>query len=88
MWPIGTKRLLNVVGMAQSYFDIVDKLPPVVAKLVLRGAPGDINVFGDYEVCCFSKDILGHMHPVCINQAVAPYRSNFSRSFDKPSEAG
>ena len=55
MWPVGTKRLLNVVGMAQSYSNIVDKLPPVVAKLVLRGAPGDITSLETMKYVAFPR---------------------------------
>ena len=69
MWIVGTKRLLSVVGMAKFYPDGVDELPPEVTRLVLRGAPGDISVFGDYEVCPLSKDVPGQMRSVCINHA-------------------
>jgi len=58
LWPVGTKRLMGVRGerdMPPSMYPIFNDLTAVV--------------FGDFEVCPFTKDRPGTMQFVCIETA-------------------
>jgi hypothetical protein len=39
---------------------------PIAPKQMLRFAPGDEGIFGDFEVCPFTPEQSGHMQMVCV----------------------
>jgi hypothetical protein len=59
IWPIGTKRLLGVLPPENEI------MPLNVFKHIAWG----IDIFGDFVVCPFTKEQIGHMQCVCIESA-------------------
>ena len=66
IWRIGSKRILGVT--AGPIRDDADE--PIYPAKVKKLIPGyGVQVYGDYEVCPFTKEKLGEMQLVCINSA-------------------
>jgi hypothetical protein len=63
LWPIGTKRFLGVTG-GPILDDADDPIFPENLKL----NPGDA-IYGDFEVCPFTRERKGVMRFVCIESA-------------------
>lgn len=59
IWPIGTKRLLGVTDGPVA--DDADA--PICPKEMLRWPAEE---YGDFEVCPFTQEKLGHMQMVCV----------------------
>lgn len=63
LWVIGTKRVLGVGTLEDDEYNI---MPAKVSSQFLNTAT---QVFADFQVCPFEKDIPGHMRMVCIEAA-------------------
>jgi hypothetical protein len=59
IWPVGTKRIL---GVMPSEAEIV---PDVVRKNI----NWDARLYGDFEVCPFTRETPGTMRLVCVESA-------------------
>ena len=59
VWKVGTKRILGAVYSETPFAP--EKLSPYLTF--------GIDIFGDYLVCPFTKEKLGHMQFVCIESA-------------------
>jgi hypothetical protein len=72
LWKIGTKRLLGVysgpsVYHGSSSIDNEDpEFPPNVRRLIHSG---QVQVFGDFEVCPLEPERPGFMQAACIESA-------------------
>lgn len=64
LWPVGTKRMLGVAD-GPLINDAEDPIYPASLRL-----PSDTaDVYGDFEVCPFTKEKPGAMRLVCIESA-------------------
>ena len=61
IWRIGTKRIL---GISERYAQVRQMPKSLEEKL----KPG-VAIYGDFEVCPFTKDRPGYMQLVCIESA-------------------
>ena len=59
LWPVGTKRLMGVTGERD--------MPPEIYPIFDHDLTA--VVFGDFEVCPFTKDRPGYRQFVCIETA-------------------
>lgn len=62
IWPIGTKRLLGVIPSE-------DEIVPTQISQLFRSLDDFTGIFGDFEVCPFTKQTAGAMQFVCIESA-------------------
>lgn len=64
LWKVGTRRMLGISEQrfAQPGFR---NIPEEVEKQL----NGDVEIFGDYTVCPFTKAKVGEMQLVCIERA-------------------
>ncbi len=61
IWRIGTKRIL---GVSERYSQVRQVPQSLEEKL-----KPDVAIYGDFEVCPFTKDRPGEMQLVCIESA-------------------
>jgi hypothetical protein len=66
LWKVGTKRVFGVIGCNGKDEDDLS-IPDNVKKI--GGQYVSTSVFGDYEVCPFTKERQGWMQMVCIKSA-------------------
>ena len=66
IWQIGTDRILGVTG-SRIADDAEDAIAPDNLLRALNGY--EYFVFGDFEVCPFTKEREGHMRTVCVERA-------------------
>jgi len=59
MWPVGTKRILGVVPSENE----------IVPEIIKQHVNFDTRLYGDFEVCPFSREKPGEMQIVCIESA-------------------
>ncbi len=70
IWPIGTKHLLGVLPSE-------DEIVPAQVRELWSTLPEGSVIFGEFEVCPFTKAVFGEMQYVCIeiskSLSVRPY---------------
>ena len=67
IWVVGAHRMLRVTSPDGGNEE--DGLPDSVLALLKQGAPQELVVFGDYEICPLAKEHAGWMRPVCVESA-------------------
>jgi hypothetical protein len=64
IWPVGTKRMLGVTA-GPIADDADDPIAPENFAI-----PNDaVAIYGDFEVCPFTRERKGHMQMVCVESA-------------------
>jgi hypothetical protein len=71
IWPVGTHRLLAVVGADGSCCDDKALLRPQIDKL-MSTAPWTTWICANWRVCPITRQALGVMQHVCIQRAEHP----------------
>ncbi|MGA2086629.1 MAG: hypothetical protein ABSG60_14050 [Terracidiphilus sp.] len=64
IWPVGTKHMLGVTAGP-----IADDADEPIAPKNLKFNPGVESIFGDFEVCPFTRERKGSMQMVCVESA-------------------
>ena len=67
IWIVGTRRILGVSGWGMG--ETERELLPGNVWTALGDRPLDRDVFGDFEVCPFTRQRLGWMQMVCVASA-------------------
>ncbi len=74
MWKVGTKRMLGIVPPEGEI------IPMNLQKLIKWGT----EIFGNYEVCPFSKEKAGYMQFVCVESASNLKVIDYSEDSENP----
>ena len=59
MWSVGTKRILGVVPSENE----------IVPEITKQHVNFDTRLYGDFEVCPFSREKPGEMQIICVESA-------------------
>jgi hypothetical protein len=68
IWIVGTRRLLGVTERWDRDGSEIDTLPANVLALLTRDPVGR-DVYGNFEVCPFTRDRPGSMQMICVASA-------------------
>lgn len=68
IWVVGTRRILGVSERPSSGGEGLEGLPANL-RAALAGHPFGIRLYGDFEVCPFTRQRPGWMQFVCVARA-------------------
>ena len=74
MWPVGTQRILGVLPSEEE----------LVPDVVKRHANFETRLYGDFEVCPFTREKAGEMQFVCVESASNLVAEQFVDGKDAP----
>lgn len=64
IWIVGTRRILGVTDWRPGSGE--DPILPANVRAALGDRPFDVQVYGDFEVCPFTRERPGWMQFVCV----------------------
>jgi hypothetical protein len=74
IWIVGTKRILGVLPSEKE----------IVPDLIKQHVSFETRVYGDFEVCPFTREKAGEMQDVCIESASSLVGERFVEGKDAP----
>ena len=74
IWPVGTNRILGVTPSENE----------IVPEIIKQHVNLDTRLYGDFEVCPFTKEKPGEMQIVCVKAASKLVGERFVKGKDAP----
>jgi hypothetical protein len=74
IWPVGTNRILGVIPSESE----------IVPEVIKQYVNWDTRLYGDFEVCPFTKEKPGEMQIVCVEAASKLVGERFVEGKDAP----